>query len=92
MPNCPYCNTAPQTEDDLTAHLEDAHSREELSRIDRKRIEQYEQASSSRLRKRAPVILFSVTVAAIAIVGVGLGAGVPGLDGGVPGFDEATMA
>lgn len=41
MPECRYCKYACDTEEAIRDHLYDEHDRDELSRIDRKRVEQY---------------------------------------------------
>ncbi len=81
MPDCPYCNTESQTDGELTAHLEDAHSREELSRIDRKRVEKHAADSGARSRlgrvvpdgrlSRRAALVGAGTV--LAGIGVGIG-------------------
>lgn len=41
MPECRYCDSSFASEEDIRHHLHEAHDEEELSRIDRKRVEQY---------------------------------------------------
>ena len=41
MPECRYCDSSFETEDGVREHLYTVHDDDELSRIDRKRIEQY---------------------------------------------------
>lgn len=41
MSDCPYCEQTFEEETLLRKHLCEAHEQDELSRIDRKRVEQY---------------------------------------------------
>ena len=79
-PACDYCGRQCESDEHLTQHLTAQHDPEELSRIDRKRVEQYEQASSSQLGERVPDVSLSRR-ATLGIVGVGFVGGVVGLGG-----------
>ncbi len=79
---CQYCEQAFQTESKLVAHLSAAHSQEELSRIDRKRVDHYGQESRSLLRKLADDSRISRR-AALATVGVGTLGTITGFGAGV---------
>lgn len=82
--DCQYCERAFRTESKLVAHLSVAHSQEELSRIDQRRVNHHDQDSSSRLQELRSDIHLSRR-AALATVGVGIAGGVFGLGGGVSG-------
>lgn len=44
---CPYCSELFQTESSIREHLHDAHDQDELSRIDRRRVDQYLNSQNS---------------------------------------------
>jgi len=81
MPDCPYCDTESQSEGELTGHLDDSHSREELSRVDRKRVEKHaaESGARSRLGRVVPDGRLSrratLVAAGTALAGIGVGIG-----------------
>ena len=86
---CKYCEADYDSAEQLTQHLVEAHDHEELGRIDRRRVEQYEQQSSTRLRERAPDVPLSRR-AAIAIVGVGLVGSIVGVSRSVRAQTQIT--
>ncbi len=86
---CDYCGAAYESEEQVTKHLAEEHDSDELNRIDRRRVEQYEQASLPRLRERAPDVQLSRRTA-LATVGVGIAGAVVGLGSGVLAQNDPT--
>lgn len=77
MAKCRYCGEVIASDEALTEHFAETHNRDELSRIDQKRVEQYTQgeALSARLRDKASVpqvsrrgVLTTVGVGAVSII------------------------
>ena len=83
-PECQYCETQTDSEQELIEHMGTAHDRAELSRLDRRRVEHAEAGSESRLRRVTAELPVSRR-AALATVGVGVVGGLAGLGGTVFG-------
>lgn len=82
---CHYCNKTFDTDDKLVEHLASTHSPGELSRIDRRRVEQYTKQHSLTNRIKSASEQFSVSRRqALTALGAGT-AGIAGLGGQVLG-------
>lgn len=69
---CDYCGAEHESADQLTNHLTEQHDRDELSRVDRKRVEQYNTESARPLNRRRVMKLPGAGALGIAGITVGV--------------------